>query len=121
MKSGNIVLDKSFEFAIAIVNSTKNIQLHNKEYMLTKQLLKSGRSVGANIREAHNAESKKDFIHKMAIAQKECDETKYKLELLYETEYIIEEDFKNLFSLAAELLKILGSIILTTKRNHNLS
>lgn len=117
MKSNNIILDKSFEFAIKIVNQVEQIQTEQKEYILSKQLLRSGTSIGANIREAHNAESKKDFIHKMAIAQKECDETKYWLELLYKTQYINTENYQALHSQASELLKILRSIIISSKKN----
>lgn len=73
MKSQNVILDKSFKFAVDTVNLARRIQDDKKEYVLSKQLLKSGTSVGANVREAHNAESKRDFIHKMGIAQKECE------------------------------------------------
>ena len=121
MKPKNIILDKSFEFAIKIVKQVKLIQIDHKEYILSKQLLKSGTSVGANIREAHNAESKKDFVHKLGVSQKECDETLYWLELLDKTDYIDEENFNMLNSMATELLKILRSIILTTKKNHGIA
>ena len=117
MKSENVILDKSFEFAISTVNQVKLFQTEHKEYILSKQLLRSGTSIGANIREAHNAESKKDFMHKMAIAQKECDETKYWLELLSKTQYITTPDFKALHFQASELLKIPRSIIISSKRN----
>lgn len=82
MKKGNIVKLKSFDFAVRIVNLYKYLSETKKEYVLSKQLLGSGTSVGANIRETDNAESKLDFIHKLSIAQKECDETLYWLELL---------------------------------------
>ena len=91
MKSRNIILDKSFDFAVEIVMTVKGLQKDKSEYILSKQLIRSGTSVGANVREAHNAESKKDFIHKMGIAQKECDETKYWLELLSKTQYLSSE------------------------------
>jgi len=86
---------------------------------LSKQLLRSGTSVGANVREGQNAESKPDFVHKLAIAQKECDETMYWLELLKESEYLNEEEFISIHSEASELLKIIRSIIITTKKNNN--
>ena len=121
MKSENIILDKSFNFAVEIIKKIKILQATHKEYVLSKQLLRSGTSIGANIREAHNAESKKDFIHKMGIAQKECDETKYWLELLAETNYVSKEDFDLLHSNATELLKILRSIIISTKQNAHIS
>ena len=100
-----------------IVNAVKEIQNNHKEFILSKQLMKSGTSIGANAREAHNAETKKDFIHKMGIAQKECDETKYWLELLFETKYIEEKSYDFLYEHASEILKILRSIIITSKKN----
>ncbi len=84
---------------------------------MSKQILRSGTSIGANIREAVNAQSKLDFIHKLSIAQKECDETIYWLELMTETNYISKEEFNELNNDAAEILKILKSIIITTKAN----
>ena len=87
-----------------------------KEYILSKQLIRSGTAIGALIREAQNAESKKDFIHKLAISQKECDETMYWLELLKETNYINKEEFESINENAIELLKMLRSAIITTKK-----
>ncbi len=118
-KKPNIVRDKSFAFAVRIVNLYKHLCFDKKEFVLSKQLLLSGTSVGANIREAVNAESKKDFIHKLAIAQKECDESIYWLELLKETKYIDVNEFENLENEATELLKIIKSIIITTKNKMN--
>ena len=83
---------------------------------MSKQLLKSGTSVGANVREAQNAESKMDFIHKLAIAQKECDETIYWLDLLEATEYISKDRHSKSSKKANEILKIIKSSILTTKQ-----
>ena len=80
--------------------------------------MKSSTSIGANIREAQNAESKADFVHKLAIAQKECDESIYWLELLKETDYISKSEFDELSKDANELLKIIRSIIITTKKNN---
>lgn len=121
LKTKNIIVNKSFDFAVEIVKIVKVIQNVHKEYILTKQLMRSGTSIGANVREAHNAESKKDFIHKMSIAQKECDETKYWLEIMKEAEYINKVDFTLLYNQASELLKILRSIIMTTKQNLKIS
>ncbi len=87
-----------------------------QEDVLSKQPLRSGTAVGALIREAQNTESKKDFIHKLAIAQKECDETVYWLELLKETEYNYGEEFLSIFENANELLRIIKSSILTIKQ-----
>ena len=86
---------------------------------MSKQLLRSGTSIGANIREADNAETKPDFIHKMGIAQKETDETLYWLELLKETSFISDEDFQLLHSQAEELIKLIKRIIVTSKKNSN--
>ena len=112
----SILKDKSFAFAIEIVKTYKVLVEEKREYVMSKQLLRSGTSVGANIREAKNAESTNDFIHKLGIAQKECDETSYWLELLKETEYLINDEFESLNSNAVELLKIIRSSILTIKQ-----
>jgi four helix bundle protein len=83
---------------------------------MSKQLLRSGTSIGANIREALNAQSRLDFIHKLSIAQKECDETLYWLELLKETNYISQVEFESMSQDNIELLKILRSIIMSSKK-----
>ena len=116
MSERNIIKDKSFKFAVRIVKLYQHLVGVKKEFVLSKQILRSGTSVGALIREAQNAESKADFIHKLGIAQKECDETIYWLELLKETEYLSQQEFENINNDAVELLKILKSIIITTKR-----
>ncbi|MDI6802975.1 MAG: four helix bundle protein [Bacteroidota bacterium] len=113
----NIVREKSFAFAVLIVELCKMLSEDKREYVISKQLLKSGTSVGANVREADNAESKPDFIHKMGIAQKEADETMFWLELLVATKYIPESQFLNLSEKCSELIKIIRSIILTAKEN----
>ncbi|GHT21430.1 hypothetical protein AGMMS4957_10170 [Bacteroidia bacterium] len=117
----SIIKEKSFNFAIRIVKLYKILCEDRKEYVLSKQLLRSGTSVGANIREALNGESRADFVHKCAIAQKECDEALYWLELLRESEYISEVEFISMNDDAAALLKIIKSIILSTKKGitHN--
>lgn len=112
----NIIKEKSFKFAIRIVNLYKLLTTERKEFIMSKQLMRSGTSIGANIREAQNGESKADFIHKMAIAQKETDETLYWLELLKETEYINKEEFESMHTNAQEILKIIRTIILNTKK-----
>ncbi len=116
IKKENIIKEKSFGFAVRIVNLYKYIIDTKKEYVISKQLLRSGTSIGANTREALNAESTKDFIHKLAIAQKEADETLYWLELLNETKYINENEFNSMHNDCSELLKIIKSIIITTKK-----
>ena len=90
-----------------------------KEFVLSKQLLRSGTSVGAMVREAEHAETKKDFIHKMAIAQKEINETIYWLELLKATNYLSKEQFKSINTDAVEIIKLVTTIIKTTKTNIN--
>ncbi len=94
--SESIVKTKSFDLAVSGVNFYKYIVSEKKEYVMSKQFLRSITSVGANVREAVNAQSKPDFIHKLSIAQKECDETIYWLELLKETDYISEIEFNSL-------------------------
>jgi four helix bundle protein len=115
----NILKIRSFEFALKIVKLKQNLVETKKEYCLSKQLLKSGTSIGANIREAQNAVSKPDFINKLGISQKECDETIYWLELLYQSNYISKELFETLNQEAYELLKMIKSAILTTKNRLN--
>jgi four helix bundle protein len=107
--------DKSFEFAVRVIRLYKYLTEVKREFVISKQLLRSGTAPGALIREAQNAESKMDFIHKLAIAQKECDETAYWLELLVRTEFLTELEFKSIHDEAIELLKMIRSAILTTK------
>ncbi len=114
--SESIVKTKSFAFAVRTVKLYKFLSTQHKEFVLSKQLLRSGTSVGANVRESQNAQSKADFVHKLAIAQKECDESLYWLELLKETDYLNTDEFESLHFDANELLKIIRSIILTTKQ-----
>lgn len=112
----NIIREKYFEFTVEVVKLCKGIMENKKEFVLSKQLMRSGTSIGANVRESSNAQSTADFIHKLSIAQKETDETLYWLELLKATGYISEEDFRKFYNECEELLKIIRSIILTTKQ-----
>lgn len=112
----SIIKESSFEFALEIIKIYKVIQEDKKEYVLSKQLLRSGTSVGANVREAQNAQSLNDFIHKLYISQKDCDESLYWLELLFYSKYIGETDYTNLSKKANSLLKMIKSAILTTKQ-----
>ncbi len=114
MKKPNVVREKSLAFAIRIVNLAKVLQ-SQKEFVLSRQVLRSGTAVGALVREAEHAESTKDFIHKLAIALKESNETDYWLEILFETDYISKEEFLELQLGNYELLKLLTSIIKTSK------
>ncbi len=113
----NIVKDKSFAFAIRIVNVCRYLSTTKNEFVLSKQLLRSGTSIGAMIRESEHAESKADFNHKLAIAQKETNESLYWLELLYKTDYITQEEFKSLNLDAVELIKLLTAILKSSKTN----
>ena len=113
----NNLKEKSFRFAVRIINLYKYLSHEKKEFVISKQMLRSGTSIGANIREAQNAESKPDFIHKLGISQKETDETMYWIELLKETDYLDEKQFLSIYSESKELLKIIRSINLTTKNN----
>ena len=118
MGKENIVRDKSFRFSVRIINLIKMLNRERKEFVVCNQVLRSGTSIGANVREALNAESVADFTHKFGIAQKECDETCYWLELLRETEYINETEYNSIYNDATELLKIIRSIILSTKNKN---
>lgn len=113
-KSENIILTKSFAFAVKIVRLYKMLNEKNNEYILNKQLLRCGTSIGANVRGAHNAESKNDFIHKMGTAQKETGEAIYWPGLLKETGYLNQKEFDSIVTDANEFLKIIRSIILTS-------
>lgn len=114
MKKGNLVVDKSFDFALRIIKLNRYLVEEKKEYVLSKQVLRSGTSIGANIHEAVEAQSKADFIHKMSISLKEARETEYWLKLLIATEYIDNSD--NILEDVKELMKILTSIIKTSKK-----
>ena len=98
-------------FAIRIVKLYKYLSEEKKEYVISKQLLRSGTSIGANTRESKNAQSKNDFINKLNIALKEADETEYWLELLYQTEYLSDSEYQSIKEDNSELIKILTTII----------
>ena len=114
MEKRNVLKEKSFEFAKEIVYLYKNLA-DKKEFVLSRQLLKSGTSIGANIREAEHAQSKADFINKLSISLKEANETEYWLDLLFETNYLTDEEFQNVKYKIIEILKLLTSIINTSK------
>lgn len=117
MRDESILKTRSFSFAVRIVNLYKHLTSTFKEYELSKQILGSGTAIGSLIREAQNAETKKDFIHKLGIAQKECDETCYWLELLYATDFLKKAEFNSLHPESVEILKMLKSAIITAKKN----
>ncbi len=113
----NIIKSKSFSFAIRIVKLYKYLSDDKREFVLSKQLLRSGTAIGALIKESEHAESKADFIHKLSIALKEANETEYWLMLLNETDYISVQEFESINNDMVELLKLLISIIKTSKSN----
>lgn len=115
----NIIKTKSFNFALRIIKLFQFLKDDKKEYILSKQLLRSGTAIGALIRESEQAESKKDFIHKLAIAQKEANETDYWLELLFQSDYLSEVQFQSIKNDIVEINKILASIIITSKQKLN--
>ena len=110
----NVIKNKSFNFALRIVKLFKFLQ-DKKEFILSKQVLRSGTSIGAMVRESEHAESKADFIHKMSIAQKEANETLYWLELLFRSDYIERSMFALIETDLTELQKLLSSIIISSK------
>ena len=115
MKKENVLSDKSLLFAVRIVKFYQYLQVEKKEYVLSKQVLRSGTSIGANVRESKNAQSDADFLNKLNIALKEADETQYWLELLRLSEIISEESFDSLNNDVKELIAILVSVIKTMK------
>lgn len=108
---------RTFQFALETLLLCKKIQESDREFILTKQLIRSATSVGANIRESRNAQSKKDFIHKVSIAQKECDETSYWIELLLASTNNNESTLTLLHKESVELMRILSTIIIKSKSN----
>ena len=115
----NALKKKSFDFALRIVKMYTYLKEEKKEYIMSKQLMRAGTSVGAMVREAEFAESKSDFVHKMAIAQKEINETLYWLELLNASEYITIQQFESINSDAVEIIKLITATLKTAKNiNH---
>ena len=102
--------------AVRVVRLFQYLVREKHEAILSKQLLRSGTSIGANIREARNGESNADFLHKLAIAQKEADETLYWLELLHHTEYLTDAEFQSIYQDTNEMLRMIRSAILTKKK-----
>ena len=111
----NLIDIKSKAFAVRIIRLVQFLQHEKKEFILSKQLLRSGTSIGANVREALYGFSKSDFLFKMSIALKECSETRYWLELLAETDYLSKTEFDSIYSDANELQKILTAIVKTSR------
>lgn len=114
----NILFDKAEKFALRIIKFCNILKEKNKEFIISKQLFRSGTSIGANIAESVYASSKADFVNKLQIALKEASESKYWLRLLYSGEYITKNEYESLLSDIDEILKILVSSINTSKGNY---
>ena len=111
----NSIQEKSFRFAVRIVKLCRYLQNEKKEFILTKQLLRSGTSIGANVSESQQAQSRPDFVSKLPIALKEATETEYWLRLLHETDYLSNEQFDSIFNDCNEVKSLLVAIVKTTK------
>lgn len=117
MKNDNPVQLKSYAFALRMIKMYKHLTDEKREFVLSKQALRSGTSIGANVREAMGAQSKKDFLSKMSIAYKETLETEYWIMLLRDSDYIESNAAISILSDCQELIKLIGSIIVTTREN----
>ena len=118
MKTDNVILIKSKAFALRIIGLYKYLRSEKKEYVMSKQILRSGTSIGANVREGNRGQTKPDFITKMNIALKEADETCYWLELLFESGYVGKKAFESMYVDCTELVRILSSIIISARKRH---
>jgi len=119
MKKENVIQEKSYAFALRVIKLYRYLVEEKKEYVLAKQALRCGTSIGANVEEGIGAQSQKDFLSKMAVAYKEAREMHYWLRLLTDSGYLDKKLSKSLLSDCEELMKILGSIIKTTKSQHS--
>lgn len=117
MKTGNVVVEKSKAFALRIINLYRYLKDEKREHILSKQVLRSGTSIGANVKEAIRGQSRADFLSKINIALKEASETEYWLELLHESDYIPDDAFESIYRDCQELLRLLMSIAKSTKGN----
>lgn len=113
----NIIKEKSFSLAIEVINTYKCLVENKKEFIMSKQLLRSGTAIGALIREAEHAESKADFIHKLSISLKEANESDYWIQLLHKTGYLDNLEFELIQNKNVDLIRLLTSIIKSTKLN----
>ena len=112
----DVLLEKSMRFAIRIVKLYQYLSAEKKEYVISRQLLKSGTSIGANVREAVYAQSRADFVSKMSIALKEASESEYWLELLFKTDYMTDEQYESVGADCSELAKLLTAIVKSAKQ-----
>ena len=116
MKTENVIKEKSYAFALRMIKAYKYLTSEQKEFVLSKQMLRSGTAIGALVWEAEYAQSTPDFIHKLSIALKEANETEYWMSLLKDSEYISEDSFHSIHKDCVELIKMLTSIINTSKK-----
>ena len=116
--NSSAIREKSMGYAVRIVRLYQYLSEEKKEYVMSKQLLRSGTSIGANIREAQQGQSKNDFIAKMSISLKEAAETEYWLELLYETEYLTREQYDSVRADSGEVARLLTAIVKNARNNH---
>ena len=119
MKTDNVIQQKTFVFAIRIINAYKYLKSEKQEFVLSKQLLRSGTSVGANIEEAIGGQSTADFLHKLSISYKEARETIYWLKLLQATNYLNDELANSLLNDCTEICKIIGKIQISVKARNS--
>ena len=119
MKKDNIIQIKSYDFAVRVVKLYKHLSQEKKEFVLSKQLLRSGTSVGANVEEAIGGQSRKDFFAKLTIAYKEARESHYWIRLLKDTDYLSEKESESLLKDIEEILKIIGSIQKTIRNTNS--
>ena len=117
MKKDNLIQIKSYDFAVRIVKLYKHLSQEKKEFVLSKQLLRSGTSIGANIEEAIGGQSRKDFFAKLTIAYKEARESHYWIRLLKDTDFLSDKESKSLITDIKEILKIIGSIQKTIRNS----
>ncbi|MDR1951445.1 MAG: four helix bundle protein [Bacteroidales bacterium] len=117
MKKDNIIRDKSYSFALRIVKLYRYLSLEKKEFVLSKQILRSGTAIGALIKESEHAQSKADFINKINIALKEANETEYWLQLLNDSKYLTTKEYKSIYPEIHEIISLLVSILKTSKKN----
>jgi len=115
--SKSIIQIKSYQYSLIIISTYKFLVNTKKEFILSKQLIRSGTAVGAMVRESEFAQSKADFIHKLHIGQKECSESLYWIELLKDSDYIDDKIYSSLWNQGKEVLNILSKIIITSKKN----
>ena len=118
MKENNIIEEKSFEFAVRVVNLYKYLTSEKQEFVMSKQLLRSGTSIGANVSEAQQAQSPMDFLSQMSISLKESYESDYWLRLLHRTDYLNQEEYNSIITDCRTISKLLVSIIKSTNNNN---